>query len=439
MAPAKKKVTNKSKDKYSVNTAESQTNLDNIDNTNSVNSDEILTDIESTNNTFNLDNIDNETLRSLKGYGLASKPPEFSHDHTLFSGFQSKLKHYLLVNNVLKFLEAPEISQNDNITLYVAIANCLKNEALELVQQESFGDGQRSYKLLCQKYLGNTEARKTNALFALLTLTQGENESITSLVTRVDQIKHQLDEFGTINDPCLYTVQTLIALNNKYDIFFANMSGSKTLPWEEFKVYLESHETLRKIKKDRNTVGTGSVNTTFKVNFKKHLKSKLICDNCYGVGHKAKDCYSDKWCNHCRNGSHNEHMCRNKHNNDGRASSRRGSHASYSDRRNTTRGRYINRARRGTPYGNRGGYSAGRGIPDQRGRSNSRGNYFAGYRGRGNRGAGGQPNGTAANVELTSGPQAEYLLSHLNYNDPETPNTHSDEQFVRQDFNDLFF
>ena len=89
MAPAKKKVTNKSKDKYSVNTAESQTNLDNIDNTNSVNSDDILTDIENTNNTFNLDNIDNEVLRSLKGYGLAFKPPEFSHDHTLFSGFQS--------------------------------------------------------------------------------------------------------------------------------------------------------------------------------------------------------------------------------------------------------------------------------------------------------------------------------------------------------------
>ena len=66
MAPAKKKVTNKSKDKYSVNTAESQTNLDNIDNTNSVNSDDILTDIENTNNTFNLDNIDNEVLRSLK-------------------------------------------------------------------------------------------------------------------------------------------------------------------------------------------------------------------------------------------------------------------------------------------------------------------------------------------------------------------------------------
>ena len=68
MAPAKKKVTKKSKDKYSVNTAESQTNLDNIDNTNSVNSDDILTDIENTNNTLNLDNIDNEVLRSLKRY-----------------------------------------------------------------------------------------------------------------------------------------------------------------------------------------------------------------------------------------------------------------------------------------------------------------------------------------------------------------------------------
>ena len=68
MAPAKKKVINKAKVKYNVNTAQSQTNLDNNENTNSVNSDDILADIESTNNTFNLDNIDNETLRSLKGY-----------------------------------------------------------------------------------------------------------------------------------------------------------------------------------------------------------------------------------------------------------------------------------------------------------------------------------------------------------------------------------
>ena len=66
MAPAKKKVINKAKVKYNVNTAQSQTNLDNNENTNSVNSDDILADIESTNNTFNLDNIDNETLRSLK-------------------------------------------------------------------------------------------------------------------------------------------------------------------------------------------------------------------------------------------------------------------------------------------------------------------------------------------------------------------------------------
>ena len=73
MAPAKKKVINKAKVKYNVNTAQSQTNIDNNENTNSVNSDDILTDIESTNNTFNLDNIDNETLRSLKGYGLALK------------------------------------------------------------------------------------------------------------------------------------------------------------------------------------------------------------------------------------------------------------------------------------------------------------------------------------------------------------------------------
>ena len=183
---AKTRKTTQNKDKYSANTVTNSNNLASNSQTLSMGD----------TSTLNLDSLDSDTLRGLKGYGSAAKTPEFSHDHNLFVSFLAKLRHYLLVHNQIKHLHNKDISAEDNLSLYIAIANCLKGEALDLVQQQSFGNGILSYNKLCQKYLGNLEARKTKAMFDLLTLTQGQNESIYDLISRVDRIKHQLEEFG---------------------------------------------------------------------------------------------------------------------------------------------------------------------------------------------------------------------------------------------------
>ena len=76
MAPtASKRTANQNKDKYIINTSDSQTNTDNNENTHSGISDHTLTDIENSSDNLNLDHIDNEILRSLKGRHFSTSHP----------------------------------------------------------------------------------------------------------------------------------------------------------------------------------------------------------------------------------------------------------------------------------------------------------------------------------------------------------------------------
>ena len=296
MAPAKSRSTRGStrKDKYYVNTADTTPHTS--------------TGETSGGTTANKksSSIDPKIMETLKGHGQAARPPQkFSNEHSDFSAFQGSMKHYLLMTDQLKHLESEDIAKNDNLTLYMAIANCLEGEALHLVQEQAFADGQMAYKLLCTKYLGNAEARKTKILFELFNTRQDKNQSIPSLSSQIDRARTIVDEFDCIKDPCIYTVVCLIALLPKHNQFFTNMSSGKTLPWDEFKEHLDSYNALSIIKENRNKQQVNS-----QVNHVKHWKTKPPqCTNCYKNGHKHYECTSSYWCTRCNNASHNTDHC----------------------------------------------------------------------------------------------------------------------------------
>ena len=79
-------------------------------------------------------------MRLLRGSGhiMSNRVPLFDDDASKFNHWKNSFNHYLLVNDQHDHINKPNISDTENLALYLAIANCLQNQALNLIQTEAF-------------------------------------------------------------------------------------------------------------------------------------------------------------------------------------------------------------------------------------------------------------------------------------------------------------
>ena len=279
---------------------------------------------ENVNDTTNvktlIEQIPNHILCLLRGYGqqTAGKFPVFDNDMSKFSNWKNSLMHYLLVNGQHDHIDKTNISDSENLALYLAIANCLQGTSLNLIQSQAFLDGQKAYKLLCQKYLGNSDAREAKNMFNLAILNQGENEGIPSYVTRIEHIKHNLDEFGTIRNSNYFVIMALKGLNSKFHTLKTVINSDKIPDWEIFKERLESHGAMSNFDQKQsnqilNITNPSNVPNIYhnrnQSNYNRFHLDNTKCSNCFGP-HKTYECRSVKYCNKCQNASHNQNECR---------------------------------------------------------------------------------------------------------------------------------
>ena len=324
-------------------------------------------------------------MRLLRGSGhsITNRAPIFDDDSAKFNHWKNSFNHYLLVNDMHDHITKPNISDTENLALYVALANCLQKQALNLIQTEAFKDGQKAYKLLCQKYLGNADAREANAMFKLAVLTQGENEDISNFVSRVQYIKQDLEEFNTIKNSNYFVISALNGLHAKYNTLKTIINSDKIPDWDSFKERLESHGAMINCgKKQSNQIlnvtdqsnAPNIVHNRNKQNFRKFLPNNQRCTYCFGP-HLTHECFSNQYCNTCQNASHNTENCNYK----GRGALRGRGGYGYS---RPSRGRGFNAQRRGG-MGNRPFFNASRGFGNRGGgatsrpRGNGRVNYVA--------------------------------------------------------------
>ena len=89
---------------------------------------------------YNLDEISSDELVKLRGYGNSTNNSvtKFDPNKVKFHSFSNSLKHYLTINGYWGYVSDSDISRVNNLTLFLAISNCLAGEALDLAQDECF-------------------------------------------------------------------------------------------------------------------------------------------------------------------------------------------------------------------------------------------------------------------------------------------------------------
>ena len=255
------------------------------------------------------------------GYGTAQlKAPVFDNDAFKYTYFKNRMHHYLLMLGIYPSIVDSEISETTDMDLYLAIASCLTDQSLDLVSTQAFGQGQKAYRLLDQKFLGNADAREAKTMIEITSITQKDHEDMVPFLDRFEVLKSRLDEFGTINKCSFYTILCIKGLHPKYETFKNIICAGKTPSWELFKEKLESHSAMMSLDKQKSGKVLNVTKFTPKIvkrgrgNFKKFVDSNSRkCLNCFGRSHTTKNCQSTKWCKNCSNASHNTVECRLKH------------------------------------------------------------------------------------------------------------------------------
>ena len=247
-------------------------------------------------------------LPRLSGYGHSNlKAPLFDNNPFSYLYFKNKLHHYLLMLGIYSALSDNEISETTDMDLYLAIANCLSEQSLDLVSSQAFGKGLKAYRLLDQKYLGNADAREAKTMIDITNITQFETEDLVSYLDRFEVLKSRLDEFKTINKCNFFTILCIKGLHPKYATFKDIITTGKTPTWENFKERVESHAAMMSISsaKTSKILHISARDSPNKVGQTYNTQVTQFCKRCLGRNHVSDNCYSKKYCKVCKNASHN--------------------------------------------------------------------------------------------------------------------------------------
>ena len=176
----------------------------------------------------------------------------------------------------------PDITETTNMDLYLAIASCLSEQALDLISTQAFGQGKKAYKLLEQKYLGNADAREAKTMIEITNVTQLDSEDMVSFLDRFEVLKSRLDEFGTINKCSFYTILCIKGLHPKYNTFKNIICTGKTPMWDIFKENLESYSAMMSLEKEKtkNTMYISAKDSPNKVGQTYNTQFAQFCQCC---------------------------------------------------------------------------------------------------------------------------------------------------------------
>ena len=150
----------------------------------------------------------------------------------------------------------------------------------------------------------------------LATIKQGENENLSSYITRAEDIITKLEEFKTIRNSSFYVIMVLTGIHDNFDTLRTIMNLNKTPEWPDFKEQLESHAAMANFNKGTENKILNVANNKFtpiihQNRNKQYQKftNRTGCRRCLAKSHKTEECKSQSFCHSCGNASHNTIDC----------------------------------------------------------------------------------------------------------------------------------
>ena len=257
------------------------------------------------------------TSVNLTGYG-PRRTLIFDGDESRYELWEVKFLAYMRLQKLHDVVipaadEKEEPSEEKKASAFAEMVQCLDDRSLSLVIREAKNDGRKALRVLREHYQGKGKPRIIALYTELTSLQMGETETTTDYIIRAETAATSLKAAGEVISDGLLVAMTLKGLPKSYKTFGTIVMQKDTpMTFAEFKVSLRNHEENEKCcHKDDDGNGDGVMSAA---NGSSKPKFQGKCFKCGRKGHRSVDCYSnkvaDKWCQRCKNNSHNTKDCR---------------------------------------------------------------------------------------------------------------------------------
>ena len=260
---------------------------------------------------------------NVTGYGPSNSRLIFDGDERRYELWEVKFLGYLRLKKLSETILTPladDASQQviaadsvKNMDAFAVLIQFLDDRSLSLVIRDAANDGRKALGILREHYLSKGKPRVISLYTELTSLKKSADEDITDYMLRAETSATSLKSAGEqVSDSLLIAMIIKGLFSAEYKPFSTVVKQKdKELSFSEFKVSLRSFEETQKLSTE-----SAKEDSVMKVNTgKPSYKSKkdLIFYGCGKAGHKKSECRVKKrWCDTCKNQTHDTEKCRKK-------------------------------------------------------------------------------------------------------------------------------
>ena len=204
----------------------------------------------------------------------------------------------------------PDAEKNANA--FAELVQCLDDRGLALIRCEAKNDRRKALTVLRQHYKGKGKPRVIALYTELTSLKFRETESMVDYILRAEKMTTTLKSAEDTISYCLLVAMVLKGLPENFKTFSTVITQREAqITFAEVKTALQHVDNTEKSCK--RSIETGDNVMVMK------QKLQGSCFKCGWKGHKSRVCHSthavNKWCQNCKNSSHNTKDCHRKQDN----------------------------------------------------------------------------------------------------------------------------
>lgn len=242
-----------------------------------------------------------------------------SYLHTL------KLKETILHEPTGANEEQLAEDRRKNADCYAELVRLIDDKSLSLIRHEAADDGRKALRILKEHYSGKSKPRIINMYTSLTQLRMSDNESVTDYLIRAENIITALRDAGETMSDGLTIAMVLRGLPDIFKPLAVHITQNEDdVTFTDFKRRLRIYEEAEKMKGTESTDNVMKTQTRqgkgparYHTKERKDEDTNMTCYKCGIKGHRARKCYKRVWCNHCKNSTHAEFLCKKKGDQDG--------------------------------------------------------------------------------------------------------------------------
>ena len=251
--------------------------------------------------------------QSSTGYGPRSRLL-FDGNADMYELWETRFHAYLRMQKLLDVLQggSGEEFVTRTALVYSELVQCLDDKSLSLIMRDAKDDGCAAMKLLQEYYIGASKPRIISLYTELTSLKMREDEGVTDYIIRAEKAATYLKNAGETISDSLLVAMLLKGLPDSFKSFSTVITQQTgDISFMKFKVALSGYE-----ESEKSRDMTPSSDNVLNIN----NKSNIICFHCGKSGHKKFQCdklknnngASSRWCNLCKNNTHDSKYCRKK-------------------------------------------------------------------------------------------------------------------------------